>query len=88
MADLEAVVANIVAAVAETMSANRNEAARALIVDTERDQHESAMSKFRPQTINLADQGTGSHAQDGKYAVFFHNVSTLALLLAYFLIRD
>jgi hypothetical protein len=84
MADLKARVQADIDAAADLIDAARIEAARVLIVDEERDKHESAMSKFRPQTRIPRGQDARSHIQDGKYAVFFDNVSTLALLFTNF----
>ena len=72
MADLAA----ITEAVTGTLEESRIEAARALIVDQEREQHYSVLSAFRPQARNSPNQDPRSHVQDGKYAVFFDNVST------------
>jgi hypothetical protein len=72
MADLGA----ITEAVACTLEESRIEAARVLIVDQEMERHDSVLSTFRPQARNPPNQDPRSHIQDGKYAVFFDNVST------------
>ena len=72
MADLGA----ITEAVAGTLEESRIEAARALIVDQEREQHDSVLSMSRLQARKPPNQDPRSHIQDGKYAVFFDNVST------------
>ena len=72
MADLAA----ITEAVTGTLEASRIEAARVLIVDQEMKRHDSVLSTFRPQARNPPNQDPRSHIQDGKYAVFFDNVST------------